>query len=238
MQMKIEDNPYVEKLPFMFDINQLQQHLYDNVITLGEPIIQGGAYGGAFGGWSVLANNGTWTGGWTQGHKAMKSGGFDYKIAKELGVVHDFSHDQPTEACTGIFKEVVDQLETHGFYPRRVRTTVLQPGGQSSRHRDAPNDAYAARIHIPLVTYEGCVHTVWDDDNREYPIHMPADGSVYILHVNNQHQIVNPTDKPRYHIIMNAWDTKGIAQDESFHFEHIDVLKERVEIFNERVRTA
>jgi hypothetical protein len=238
MQMKIEDNPYVEKLPFMFDINQLQQHLYDNVITLGEPIIQGGAYGGAFGGWSVLANNGTWTGGWTQGHKAMKSGGFDYKIAKELGVVHDFSHDQPTEACTGIFKEVVDQLETHGFYPRRVRTTVLQPGGQSSRHRDAPNDAYACRIHIPLVTYEGCVHTVWDDDNREYPIHMPADGSVYILHVNNQHQIVNPTDKPRYHIIMNAWDTKGIAQDESFHFEHIDVLKERVEIFNERVRTA
>ena len=49
------DNPYIEKLPFQFDIDQLQKHLLENVITLGDPIIQGGAYGGSFGGWSVLA---------------------------------------------------------------------------------------------------------------------------------------------------------------------------------------
>ena len=230
------DNPYIEKLPFQFDIDQLQKHLLDNVITLGDPIIQGGAYGGSFGGWSVLADNGHWWGAWTQGHKAMKNGGFDYKIAKELGVVHDYSHDNPTEACTGIFKEVVDTLESAGLTPRRVRVTVLQPGGQSSIHRDALNTSYAARIHIPLITYPECIHTVFNEDGTEVPIHMPADGSAYMLWVNNRHQIVNPTDKPRYHIIMNAWDTKQVT--EKFNFPHIEELKKRVEIFNERIASA
>ena len=75
-----------------------------------------------------------------------------------------------------------------------------------------------------------------NEDGTEVPIHMPADGSAYMLWVNNRHQIVNPTDKPRYHIIMNAWDTKQVT--EKFNFPHIEELKKRVEIFNERIASA
>lgn len=225
-----------EKLPFKFDIEKLRAHLYDTVIPLGEPIIQGGAYGGAFGGWSVYSNTGHWYDGWTQGHKAMKNGTFDFKVAKEIGVVHDFSHDTPTEACTGYFAEVMAELEEGGFYPRRIRTTVLQPGGESSKHRDAPDTHYAARIHIPLVTYPECIHTMWDADGNAYANHLEADGSAYIIWVNNLHQIVNKTDKPRYHIIMNAWDTKGVTQ--RFGFDQIEELKKRVVEFNYQVANA
>ena len=40
---------------------------------------------------------------------------------------------------------------------------------------------------------------------------MPADGSVYILWVNQWHQIRNDSDEDRYHIIMDAYDTKRIT---------------------------
>ena len=42
---------------------------------------------------------------------------------------------------------------------------------------------------------------------------MPADGSVYILWVNMWHQIRNDSDEDRYHIIMDAFDTKRITKD-------------------------
>jgi 3,4-dihydroxy-2-butanone 4-phosphate synthase len=42
---------------------------------------------------------------------------------------------------------------------------------------------------------------------------MPADGSVYILWVNQWHQIRNDSDEDRYHIIMDAYDTKRITND-------------------------
>lgn len=226
----------VEKLPFKFDIDKLQKHLYENIIPLGDPIIQGGAYGGDFGGWSVYSDTGHWYDGWTQGHLAIKNDKFNFKLAKKLGVVHNFSHDKPTEACTGYLAEVMNELEEAGLYPRRVRTTVLQPGGESSKHRDGPDTYYAARIHIPLVTYPECIHTIWDDEGNEHNHHLAADGSAYIIWVNNLHQIVNPTDKPRYHIIMNAWDTKHVTKN--FGYDNFDTLQQEVNNLNEKIQNA
>jgi hypothetical protein len=40
---------------------------------------------------------------------------------------------------------------------------------------------------------------------------MPADGSVYIMWVNVWHQIRNDSDENRFHIIMDAYDTKHIT---------------------------
>ena len=79
-------------------------------------------------------------------------------------------------------------------------------------HKDAATNNYMARIHIPLITNEKCVH-ICDG----YNLHMPADGSVYILWVNVWHQIRNDSDEDRYHIIMDAYDTKKITK--FFHYE-------------------
>ena len=47
---------------------------------------------------------------------------------------------------------------------------------------------------------------------------MPADGSVYMLWVNCMHQIRNDCDEDRYHIICDAYDTRGITQN--FKYKH------------------
>jgi hypothetical protein len=42
---------------------------------------------------------------------------------------------------------------------------------------------------------------------------MPADGGVGILWTNIWHQIRNDSDEDRYHIIMDAYDTKKITKN-------------------------
>jgi hypothetical protein len=63
-----------------------------------------------------------------------------------------------------------------------------------------------ARIHIPLITNKKCVHIC-----QGKSLHMPADGSVYIMWVNVWHQIRNDSDEDRFHVIMDAYDTKHIT---------------------------
>jgi hypothetical protein len=219
-----------EKLPFKFDIEKLKKYLYENILPLGDPIIQNGAYGPAFGGWAISSNTGHWYDGWAQGDSAIINGVLDFKIAKKVGYVPSFNYTKPTEACVGYINEVIETIDQAGFYPRRVRATVLQPRGRSSKHRDAGPTIYGARIHIPIITSPECIHTIWDDNGKRYNNHLEADGSAYILWVNNMHQIFNFTNTPRYHIIMDAWDTKGIT--ERFKFDHIDTLKSEVEKIN------
>ena len=75
-------------------------------------------------------------------------------------------------------------------------------------HKDADTLEYMARIHIPLWTNEKCVHI-----SDGYHLHMPADGSVYMLWVNIWHQIRNDSYQDRYHIIIDAYDTKKLTQN-------------------------
>jgi hypothetical protein len=222
-----------EKLPFKFDIGKLKNHLYENILTLGEPIVQNGAYGPNFGGWSVYSDTGHWYDGWAQGDKAIINGSLNLEKAKEVGYMPSFNYNKPTEACTGYLTEVLNTIEQAGFHPRRVRATVLKPAGRSSKHYDSGKNIYAARIHIPIETYPECVHIMWDDNEKMHINHLEADGSAYIIWVNNRHQIVNRTDKPRYHIIMDAWDTKGIT--ERFKFNNFDRFKLEVEKINKQL---
>jgi aspartyl/asparaginyl beta-hydroxylase (cupin superfamily) len=65
-----------------------------------------------------------------------------------------------------------------------------------------------ARIHIPLWTDEKAVFIA---DGKH--LHMPADGSAYMVWVNIWHQIRNDSDIDRYHLIMDAYDTKHITEN-------------------------
>ena len=129
---------------------------------------------------------------------------------KFLDVAHDsgLEHDKPTPACKGYIAEVLNDLDQLGFMPRRARVTCLQAHSKSLVHKDAATTNYMARIHIPLFTNKKCIHIC-----NGYNLHMPADGSVYILWVNQWHQIRNDSDEDRYHIIMDAYDTKRITND-------------------------
>ena len=63
---------------------------------------------------------------------------------------------------------------------------------------------------------------------------MPADGSVYMLWVNRMHQAFNNSKQNRYHIIMDAFDTKHTTKQ--FHYDgDINVLQQEAKKFRQDI---
>ena len=227
---------FFEKLDFRVDIERLRDAVTNNVFSLGDPIIQGEEYGYQnFGGWSILSQTGDWRDGWVSDvSKLLERNGkipshLVPKIRKYIGASVGFEHCNPTQACVGEVASVIDTIRQKGFYPRQARVSMLRPGGKTIIHKDADEDSYLARIHIPLWTSEECIHSC-----DGYDLHMPADGSVYMLWVNRIHQVFNNSKQNRYHIIMDAFDTKHITKQ--FHYDgDINVLQQEAEEFRQDI---
>lgn len=200
----------VETLKFGVDVDALKNAL-EEVKKVGPMVFQGSEFGYKnFGGWNLQSRSGDYRDGFQVGIERCyrKNGTFNYHLAKFLEYSHPFEHKNFTQAAIGPIQQVIEFLEDRGFYPRRARLTCLKAHSKSIIHRDAPSDKYLARIHIPLITNEQCVH--WTEHSGAF--HMPADGSIYMLWVNNLHQIRNDSDEDRYHIIMDAYDTYGFTR--------------------------
>jgi Aspartyl/Asparaginyl beta-hydroxylase len=215
---------FYEKLPINIDIDNLQRDLVEHVISLGPPVIQGEEfitpeYFG-FGGWSILSRTGDWHDGWEMGHIAQNeardliypNGIPNYRALKYLNFSHGVEHRNPTQACKGEFVKIISQLEKMGFYPSRARVSIMQPGASTTVHQDAPSNVYMARIHIPIITNEQCIHSCEGID-----LHMPADGSAYIMWVNLPHQARNTSNENRYHMLIDVYDTQRIT--DNFHYK-------------------
>jgi hypothetical protein len=229
---------WYEKLDYKVDIDRLRKEVEENVFTLGPQVIQGEEYETpqyhGFGGWSLMTRTGDWHEGWEVYHSDDKetndlffpNGQYNYKAMKFLDVAHDsgLEHDKPTPACVGYIAEVLNDLEQLGFYPRRARVSCLQAHSKSLVHKDSASNNYMARIHIPLITNEKCVH-ICDGQN----LHMPADGSVYMMWVNVWHQIRNDSDEDRYHIIMDAYDTKRITNSFKYMGDFSQLQQQAIE---------
>lgn len=226
---------WYEKLGFTVDIEKIREQIVGpgGVLEQAELIIQGEEYESkvynGFGGWSLTSRTGDYRDGWEVFHAddvelnkiIFPDGKINYKAMKFLGVSHPFEHDKPTQFCTGEIKKVIDQLEFMGFYPRRVRITCLKAGSKSLIHKDNSEDVYMARIHIPVVSNEACVHICEGEH-----LHMPADGGVYMMMVNNWHQIRNDSDEDRYHILMDAYDTKGLTKNLKYNGDINTVIQQ------------
>jgi hypothetical protein len=222
---------FYQKLQFKFDIEKLKKNLYDDVIPLGEPFYQGREYGyaDAFGGWSLLSYSGHWRDGWEIGHVMNeeyrhlfynKNNIPNYKAMKYINYANPMEHKVKTEACVGEISKAIDYIDSLGLTPRRARVTVLNPKTTGVHHADGSSDEYMARLHIPLVTNENCIH-----ECEGQKLHMPADGSCYILWVNRYHNIFNDSDVKRYHIIMDVYDTKGVTEEFKFNGNIDDMQK-------------
>jgi hypothetical protein len=211
---------FFEKLDYTVDIEKLRKEVRESVFTLGDQVIQGEEYETpqyhGFGGWSLLSKNATYTDGWEaiqlETGQTLESflptEELILKAYKHFEIYHGLEHDKPTEAYVGEIKKVMDNLRELGFHPTRARITCLKAHSKSLVHKDGDASEYTARIHIPLWTNKKCVH-ICEGKN----LYMPADGSVYILWTNLWHQIRNDSDEDRYHIIMDAYDTKKITKN-------------------------
>jgi len=208
---------WLKKLDLQIDIDRLRYEFENDVKTLGDPIIQGEVYGSKFGGWGVLTGNGNWQNGMVSGQLAFSKDGYDFQSAHDNKIHHEFNYKHKTEICKNYIEEIVDKIDELGMNPRRARFTVLQAGGESTIHTDALPGRYALRLHIPIITNEECVHITYDeDDNMIDEVHLPADGSAYVMWVNNRHQIQNRSDQDRYHLLMSVWDSKPVFDE--FHY--------------------
>jgi hypothetical protein len=210
----------MERLEHLIKFNheQLVKDVKEHVFPLGKQIIQGEeyetpAYRG-FGGWSILSRTGKWQDGWdffqNDEGKAMEvyfpKNDDCYKSFKFFDIGMSTEHYKPTEGHKGEIAKVLDQIKDLGFYPSRARITCLKAGAKSLVHKDADNNEYMARIHIPLITNSKCVF-IQNGQN----LYMEP-GSVWMVWVNNWHQIRNDSTEDRYHLIMDAYDTKKLTQ--------------------------
>lgn len=213
---------FYEKLNVDIDLEKLRQEVKESVFTLGDQVIQGEEYETpqyhGFGGWSLLSRLGDYRDGWeaVQAEEGVTLESYlptqelIIKSHKYFNIAHSLEYDKPTQAYVGEIKKVIDKLDELGFEPRRARVTCLKAGCKSLVHKDADTDEYMARIHIPLWSNDKCVF-IADGEN----LYMEP-GSVYIVWTNIWHQIRNDSDEDRYHIIMDAYDTKQITE----HFKY------------------
>jgi hypothetical protein len=211
---------WFEKLNYTVDIEKLKKEVRESVFTLGDQVVQGEEYETpqyhGFGGWSLLSRTATWTDGWEaiqfESGQSLESflptQELIFKAYKHFGIYHGLEHDKPTEACVGEIKKVLDDLRNMGFYPCRARVTCLKAHSKSLVHKDADSSEYMTRIHIPLWTNKKAIHICQGAN-----LHMPADGGVWMLWTNMWHQIRNDSDEDRYHIIMDAYDTKKLTKN-------------------------
>lgn len=193
-----------EKLDLFVDINNLIQHLKD--VVLSKPMVRPSD---SFGGWSVLSSNGNYQDGWQPGHLLLQADVAEKeKMAIQSTIAKKFSDFKiETEICTGYLLNVIHMIRSHNLNPYRARIICLSPGGASVWHRDARDDQYAVRLHIPILTNEGCFF-----ETLEERAHLPADGSSYAIYVNREHRVVNEGKTPRYHLVMNISDDSEVTQ--------------------------
>lgn len=199
-----------ERWKTQFNIEQLQFHLKEYILSL-PPIFQSPS----FGGWSVLSSNGSYTDGWHRGYLGIQER-MDLKSLRQQteknGGKVGAEYVLPTEICHGYLLDVIEYIKSKGLNPSRARVIQLPAGHSCIWHRDAPDNVYCVRLHIPILTNENCYFEI--ENGRA---HLPADGSAYFLHVNRMHRVVNEGQTSRYHLVMNVRDDLGISQNHQWN---------------------
>lgn len=110
---------------------------------------------------------------------------------------------EKTPVCTGYLSDVIDLLETTELKPYRARVMKLESEGvEMPLHTDASTETW--RLHIPIITNENAFFE-WERDNGEIAsVHLPADGSAWLVRVDVKHRAVNRSNQPshRVHLLM------------------------------------
>jgi len=188
------------------EIQKLQTHLTQHVLPL-EPVM----VGPHFGGWSVWSSDGDYKDGYQRGQlmyePSFMPGSSVAEKAEALGIKRREMYRVPTAICFGYLGDVVNYIRTIGLEPARVRLSLLKAGGESTKHRDAPEGRYSIRLHIPIFTNPAAVFSCEDET-----VHMPADGSAYIIDVSREHQVFNRGNTDRIILLADIVDRPWITK--------------------------
>lgn len=199
-----------ERLAMSFDVEKLREELAD-IVRRFPPFMVTDTYGG----WSALSSTGSYLDGWGNGQRAydanfMPGASMQEKRAA-LGLKDISTYREPTEICEGYLRQMLVTLRDAGLSPLRARIALLKGGGRTTLHRDAPEGHYAVRLHIPIVTNKQCTL-----ESEGQSVHLPADGSGYLIRVDRLHQVFNHSTEDRCHFIAAVWDTKNLTKNHQY----------------------
>ena len=225
---------WLQKLDFTVDVDAICKQL-EVAKSMYTATYDDHGYGPMFGGLGILSDTGDWNRGMISGKQVWVDGKIDFKMAIEKGINFEYNYDKKTKLCVGEVDRVITLIEDLGLTPRRARYTILKAGGKSSVHNDSKRGEYAARLHIPLITNDKCKHRIFDGEKIIDEVYLPADGSVYVMKVNMQHQIINESEIDRWHLLCSVYDQTGYT-DFPITRNEMNVVKVKAEAFKNGVK--
>lgn len=108
------------------------------------------------------------------------------------------------------FNHVLDTIGREIVH--RTRFAKLNPKSQIKPHIDY-NTEYGIRLHIPIITNEGCtfggINPVTGETQER---HFPTDGSVWFINPGVKHWAKNDGDQERVHLIISV-DSQEILNE-------------------------
>lgn len=96
------------------------------------------------------------------------------------------------------------------YDPLNIILAELEPGSEIHEHADThPFFSWARRIHVPLVVPVGCVFRVEDHIVPLTP------GIPFEISNTRLHSVINESDQPRYHLVLDYQPTSVRVLDDS-----------------------
>lgn len=187
--MKSENFIFAKLEGFQADVEGLKEHYFRHVMSF--PSTQYRDNRVDYVGWAVTSRDGSLEDG-VRRISTKPSG----NSLNKRGVVG-------TEICTGVLEQTMHSLYEYGVKPYRARVMSLQNEGEEMPfHVDAEKETW--RLHIPIVTNENC-YFEWRRKGGEIEsVHLPADGSAWLVRVDVEHRAVNRSreSSERVHLLM------------------------------------
>lgn len=176
---------------FHCDVEALRCHFREHVMTFPGTNYRDNEVN--YVGWAVTSRDGSLEDGVRRISTKPDAGG---KQDKRRGMAR-------TPICSGALEATMDALNAHGFRPYRARLMRLtNEGAVMPFHVDAQKETW--RLHIPLTTNENCFFEWEREDGSIESVHLPADGSAWLVRVDIRHRAVNFSNQTseRVHLLM------------------------------------
>ncbi len=171
---------------FHVDIKQLQQQFANQISR--EPSTPYRDNNIEYVGWAVTSRDGSLTDGIKRISKKEKN--------NKRGT-------EETNICNGYLNEVMQSLKSKDIQPYRARIMQLKSNGEEMPfHTDAKEETW--RLHIPINTNSESYFEWRREDGSIESVHLPADGSAWLVRVDLEHRATNldPKNTNRVHLLM------------------------------------
>ena len=190
---------------FRADVASLVRY-YEEVVCR-EPPIPYHDNNASYEGWAVTSRDGTTSDGVRRiDRKAAATPGAGPPVVSPQGNI-------PTVLHVGAVAEVLDRLAALGLRHFRARVMRLSNEGFDMKwHRDADRESW--RLHVPILTNPNSLFEWTLDDGSVHRIHMPADGTAWLIRVDKLHRAINngPPGAVRVHLLMSLGKVPAPSQ--------------------------